>query len=237
MNEKNYLTVKDWADEDKPRERLLSQGKKQLTDAELLAILMRTGVPGKSVVELAKEILAAAGNSLVTLSRFDYSQLRTFKGMAAAKAATLMAALELGWRMHSEAKDRQESVVTDSKSLFTLLLPQLVDLDHEEFWAVYLNNRNKVLGRQRISMGGQTATDVDQRIIFRGALEAKATRVAVAHNHPSGTLTPSKQDRALTRRLAEAGNILDIRLSEHIIIAINPDGRPDYYSFHDNGEI
>lgn len=235
MNEKKYLTVKDWADEDKPRERLLSQGKKQLTDAELLAILMRTGVPGKSVVELAKEILAAAGNSLVTLSRFDYSQLRAFKGMAGAKAATLMAALELGWRMHSEAKDSQETVVSDSQGLFNYMLSQLVDLDHEEFWAVYLNNRNKVLGRQRISMGGQTTTDVDPRIIFRGAIEAKATKVAVAHNHPSGTLSPSRSDKTLTQRLDEAGKLLDIRLSEHIIIAIGPGGKPDYYSFHDNG--
>lgn len=235
MSEKKYLTVKDWADEDKPRERLLSQGKKQLTDAELLAILMRTGVPGKSVVELAKEILASAGNSLVTLSRFDYSQLRTFKGMAKAKAATLMAALELGWRMHSEAKDNQETVVSDSQKLFDYMLSQLVDLDHEEFWVVYLNNRHKVLGRQRISMGGQTHTGVDPRILFRGAIEAKATVIAVAHNHPSGTLKPSHDDRDLTRRLVEAGKLLDIRLSEHIIIAIRPDGKPDYYSFHDNG--
>lgn len=237
MEEKKSLTVKEWADEDKPRERLLSQGKKQLSDAELIAILMRTGVPGKSVVELAKEILASAGNSLVSLSRLDYSQLRTFKGMAGAKAATLMAALELGWRMHSEAKNNTDIVLSDSHAFFNYMLPTLADLDHEEFWAIYMNNRNKVIGRQRISIGGQTDTTVDQRIIFRGAIEAKATIVAVAHNHPSGTLRPSREDRNITRRLSEAGNLLGIRLSEHIIVAIGPDNRPDYYSFHDNGEL
>lgn len=237
MEEKKSLTVKEWADEDKPRERLLSQGKKQLSDAELIAILMRTGVPGKSVVELAKEILASAGNSLVSLSRLDYSQLRTFKGMAGAKAATLMAALELGWRMHSEAKNNTDIVLSDSQAFFNYMLPTLADLDHEEFWAIYMNNRNKVIGRQRISIGGQTDTTVDQRIIFRGAIEAKATVVAVAHNHPSGTLRPSREDRNITRKLSEAGNLLGIRLCEHIIVAIGPDNRPDYYSFHDNGEL
>lgn len=237
MDEKKTLTVKEWADEDKPRERLLSQGKKQLTDAELLAILMRTGVPGKSVVELAKEILASAGNSLVNLSRMDYSQLRVFKGMAGAKAATLMAALELGWRMHSEAGNTPESIMNDSKEMFNYMIPILADLDHEEFWVIFLNNRNKVLGKQRISVGGQTDTSVDARIVFRAALEAKATCVAAAHNHPSGTLRPSHSDIALTKRLAEAGNMLGINLIDHIIIAIGPNGKPDYYSFADEGLI
>ncbi|MCR5589412.1 MAG: DNA repair protein RadC [Bacteroidales bacterium] len=235
MNEKKSLTVKDWADEDKPRERLLSQGKKQLTDAELLAILMRTGVPGKSVVELAKEILASTGNSLVALSRLDYSQLRTFKGMAGAKAATLMAALELGWRMHSEAGNSPECIINDSLALFNYLLPTLADLDHEEFWVVFLNNRNKVLGRQRISVGGQSDTAVDARVLYRAAIEAKATAIAVAHNHPSGTLKPSSNDRALTKRLKEAGDLLGIKMIEHIIIAIGPNNAPNYFSFSDEG--
>lgn len=235
MDTKKNITVKDWSEMDKPRERLLSQGAKQLTDAELLAILMRTGVPGKNVVEAAKELLAAADNSLVTLSHFDYSRLRTFKGMASAKAATLMAALEIGWRMHGETKTRRETLIGDSNDLFNYIHPMIVNIDHEEFWAVYMNSRNKVLGCQRISVGGQTETNVDPRILFRGALEAKATTIAVAHNHPSGTLKPSSNDRALTKRLTEAGNMLGIRLTEHIIVAIGADGKADYYSFHDNG--
>lgn len=235
MDTKKNITLKDWSEMDKPRERLLSQGAKQLTDAELIAILMRTGVPGKNVVEAAKELLASADNSLVNLSLFDYSRLRTFKGMAKAKAATLMAALEIGWRLHGETKTRRETVIADSNDLFNYIHPQIVNIDHEEFWAVYMNNRNKVLGNQCISVGGQTETNVDPRILFRGALEAKATAIAVAHNHPSGTLKPSSNDKALTKRLSEAGNLLGIRLTEHIIIAIGPSGKPDYYSFHDNG--
>jgi DNA repair protein RadC len=237
METKKNITLKDWSEMDKPRERLLSQGAKQLTDAELLAILMRTGVPGKNVVEAAKELLASADNSLVTLSLFDYSRLRTFKGMAKAKAATLMAALEIGWRLHGETNTRRETLIANSDDLFKHIHPLIVNIDHEEFWAVYMNNRNKVLGTQRISVGGQTETNVDPRILFRGALEAKATTVAVAHNHPSGTLKPSSNDRALTKRLAEAGNMLGIKLAEHIIVAVGPDGRADYYSFHDNGML
>lgn len=237
MDEKKSLTVKDWADEDKPREKLLSQGKKQLSNAELIAILVRTGVPGKSAVEMAKEVLASAGNRLTTLSRTDYKELRLIKGMAGAKAATLMAALELGWRMQGEIDAERKTVLSDSKSLFNYLLPKLIDLDHEEFWAVYLNNSHTVLGQQRISMGGQTDTNVDLRILFRGALEHKATLMMVAHNHPSGTLIPSSADRTLTKRIADAGNLLGIKLIEHIIMAIGLNGKADYYSFHDNGLV
>lgn len=237
MDEKKSLTLKDLADEDKPREKLLSKGKKQLTNAELLAILLRTGVPGKSAVGMAQEVLASAGNSLTSLSQADYKQFRSIKGMAQAKAATLMAALELGWRMQGEIDAQRKLVLKESTDLFSYLLPQLVDLDHEEFWAVYLNNTHTVLGRQRISMGGQSDTNVDLRIIFRGALEHKATLLAVAHNHPSGSFTPSNADKALTRRIIEAGNLLGIRLVEHLIIAIGLDGKADYYSFHDNGLV
>ena len=148
METKKNITLKDWSEMDKPRERLLSQGAKQLTDAELIAILMRTGVPGKNVVEAAKELLASADNSLVTLSLFDYSRLRTFKGMAKAKAATLMAALEIGWRLHGETNTRRETLIANSDDLFKHIHPLIVNIDHEEFWAVYMNNRNKVLGTQ-----------------------------------------------------------------------------------------
>lgn len=237
MDDKKTLTLKDLPDEDKPREKLLMQGKKQLTNAELVAILLRTGVPGKSAVNMAQEVLASAGNSLTALSQADAKHFKSIKGMALAKTATLMAALELGWRMQGEIAAERKLVLETSTDLFNYMLPSLVDLDHEEFWAVFMNNSHKVLGRQRISMGGQSDTNVDLRILFRCALEHKATILAVAHNHPSGSLRPSSADKTLTRRIAEAGNLLGIKLEEHLIVAIGLDGRANYYSFHDNGLV
>ena len=237
MTEKNYLPVKEWAEEDKPREKMIALGKKQLSNAELIAILLRTGVTGRSAVDLAKEVLASTGNRLTDLARADIKQLGNIHGMALAKSATLMAALELGWRMQGELADTNELIVNDSQSFFNYISPLIVDLDHEEFWAVYLNNRGKVVGRQRISVGGMTETSVDPRIIFRGALELKAVSFMVAHNHPSGKLAPSREDRTLTKRLEDAGNIMHIKLLEHIVVAITPSGKADYYSFHDNGLI
>lgn len=237
MNDKIFLTVKEWADEDRPREKMLSLGKKQLSNAELIAILIRTGLPGKSAVDVAKEILASCGNSLTALSQLDFPQLNATKGMALAKSTTLMAALELGWRMQGEIDSEKVIIVRDSTDCFNIMVRQLADLDHEEFWAIYLNNHNKLLGTQRIAMGGQTDTPVDQRILFRGALECKAVKMMVAHNHPSGHLKPSSDDRKLTQRIMEAGNILGISLLDHIIIGIEPTGRTTYYSFHDNGQV
>ncbi len=237
MEEKKSLTVKDWAEEDKPREKMLLHGKKELSNAELIAILLRSGVPGKTAVDVAKEVLGLAGNRLTALSQLDYRRLAALKGLGPAKATTLLAALELGWRMQGEIADTKELILTDSKALYNYMLPVVADLDHEEFWAVYLSIRNKVLARQRIAVGGQTDTTVDPRVLFRGALECKAVRVALLHNHPSGTLRPSTADRKLTQQLAEAGRMLQITVSEHLIIAIGPDGQPDYYSFHDNGLV
>ena len=235
MNDNFSLTLKDWADEDKPREKMLSKGKKELTNAELLAILLRSGLPGKSVVEIAKEVLTRSKNSLTALSQMEFNQLSTIKGVGAAKATTLMAALELGWRMQGEIANDKELVISDSRTLFNYMAPLLADLDHEEFWAIFLSTRGKVLGRQRISLGGQTHTQVDPRILFRNALECKAVSLMVAHNHPSGTIRASHEDKQLTRRLSEAGSLLEIKLLEHIIIGINPSGQADYFSFHDNG--
>ncbi len=237
MDDKKYLSVKEWDDEDKPREKLIAQGKKHLSNAELIAILLHTGVKGHSSVDLAKDILATTGGSLTSLSQADFAHFKSIHGMALAKSATLMAALELGWRMQSEIKNSKELIVNDSTSLFQTMCPLVADLDHEEFWAVYLSTRRKILGRQRISVGGQTETTVDLRIIFRGALEAKAVSFMVVHNHPSGSLNPSRNDRELTRQLAEAGKIMEIKLLDHIIIAIDTAGKAAYYSFHDNGAI
>lgn len=237
MNENFYLTVKEWSDEDKPREKMLAKGKKELSNAELLAILLRSGVQGKGAVDMAKEVLQQAGGSLTELSRLDYSQLGKIKGMGEAKATTLMAALELGWRMQSEINSDKELILKDSHDLFNYMAPLLADLDHEEFWAVYLSNRHKVLGRQRIAAGGITGTYVDLRVLFRGALEHKAVMLMVAHNHPSGLLKPSTEDRRLTKQIEEAGKLMQIQLLEHIILGITDLGKADYYSFHDNGMV
>lgn len=237
MDAKKNLTVKEWATEDKPREKMLTQGKKQLSNVELIAILLRSGLPGKSVVEVAREVLDKAGNSLTTLSRMDFGQLDSIRGMAEAKSTTLIAALELGWRMQGEISTEQQQFANNSSDLFSLLMPSLVDLDHEEFWVVFLNVRNKVLGRQRIAMGGQTDTPVDIRILFRSALDNKAVSIAVAHNHPSGTLRPSSTDKKLTERILEAGKLLDIKLMDHLVIGLGSNGKADYYSFRDNGLV
>lgn len=237
MDSKKKLTVKDWANEDRPREKMIFQGKKNISTAELIAILIRSGVPGKTAVDVAKEVLQLTGGRLTELSLFDHSQLANIKGLGPAKAATLMAALELGWRMQSEINSPHETIISDSAALFRDMLSRLVNLDHEEFWAVYLSNRRKVLARQRISSGGITETPVDIRILFRGAIENKAVMMAVLHNHPSGEIKPGKIDRALTDRIAKAGSIIGIQLIEHLIIGLNSEGRADYYSFHDNGEI
>lgn len=237
MNDFFSLTIKEWADEDKPREKMLNKGKKELTNAELIAILLRSGLPGKSVVEVAKQVLTHANNRLTTLSQMDFTQLQSIKGLGKAKITTLMAALELGWRMQGEILKDNDMIITDSKALFDHIAPLLIDLDHEEFWAVYLNNRKKVIGQQRISLGGQTETSVDLRILFRGAIECKAVSLMVAHNHPSGMLTASREDKQLTMRIQEAGKILNIKLEEHLIVAINSHGAADYYSFFDNGLI
>ena len=237
MIENFSLTLKEWADEDKPREKMLNKGKKELTNAELLAILLRSGLRGKSVVEVAKEVLSSAGNRLTNLSQMEFSQLSTIKGVGPAKATTLMAALELGWRMHGEIGDDKEVIINDSRTFFTYMSPFIADLDHEEFWAVYLSNRGKVLGRQRISMGGITGTPVDLRVLFRGAIECKAVYLMVAHTHPSGSLVASREDKDLTKRIQEGGRLLEIKLQDHLIIAIGPGGKADYYSFHDNGHL
>jgi len=234
-DKRGNLTLKDWALEDRPREKLIAKGKKELSDAELIAILIGSGSVGQSAVDLSKEILKSNDNSLSLLSRQGISELtRDFKGMGEAKAVTIIAALELGYRMLSEDINRQDHYIKDSYSLFKYISPSLVDLPVEEFWAIYLNTRNKVLFKQRISIGGITDTPVDLRRIFATALEKNAVAIAVAHNHPTGHLTPSREDKTLTCRILEAGKILNIRLVDHIIVGIDDKNRADYYSFRDN---
>ena len=230
------MPITQWAKADRPREKMEALGKKSLTDSELLAILLRTGIKGTSAMALAQEILKVSNNKLTTLARMEINDLqKTFKGLGLAKSVTILAALELGNRMLREESEAKENIISNSKDLFDYASESLIDLNHEEFWAIFLNQRNKVTHSQRISMGGLTQTTVDLRVIFKAALENKATALAVAHNHPSGNLKPSTPDKELTRRIAEAGNILNIKLIDHIIVGILPDGKRDYFSFSEHG--
>ena len=237
MEGKNYLTVNEMDDSDKPREKMIAQGKKVLSNTELIAILLRSGVRGTNVIQLAQSILASCGNSLTDLARMEYADLSRIKGMASAKTTSLLAALELGWRMQNEMNNSREHVLNDSRDTFNYIADKLVDLGHEEFWAIYLSNRNKVVGQQRISMGGQTDTTVDIRILFRAAIECKAVRLTVVHNHPSGRLTPSREDRELTYQIQAAGELLQIKLIDHLIVGIAPNGKATYHSFRDSKEL
>lgn len=229
------MPITQWAAEDRPREKMLSQGKKALSDSELLAILLRTGVKGFSAIDLSQKIMKENQNRLTDLARMEVNDLmRRYKGMGMAKAVTILAALELGNRMLKEAKENSENVITCSVDLFHYIGPRLIDLPNEEFWAVYLNQRNRVVWTQCIGVGGLTQTTVDLRIIFKCALEHNAVALAVCHNHPTGYLDPSKPDIDLTKRIADAGKIMHIKLMDHIIVGITPEGQRDYFSFSEN---
>lgn len=235
MSEKRKLTLKDWADEDKPREKLLQHGRKELTNTELLAILLRSGVPGQSVVELAKQILDDCGNDLHQLSKISVEELNHYKGMGDAKSITLVAALELGRRLLDQRNNEVVDRISSSEEFFQYMAPKLADLQQEEFWVLFLDARSKVIDRKCIAKGGITQTVVDIRVIFKLALEKGAVKIMVAHNHPSGDLNPSQLDKDLTQQIAEAGHLLHITLIDHIIIGIRKDYSTDYFSFSESG--
>lgn len=228
MQEKpTSLSIKFWSDDDKPREKLLQKGRSVLSDAELIAILIGSGSRNESAVELSKRILAAAGNNLNELGKLSIKQLMKFKGIGAAKAVTIAAALEIGRRRRGE-KAQKITKITSSQDVFELLQPKMGDLEHEEFWIVYLNNSNKVLQTAQLSKGGITGTLVDVRLVMRQALELGAVALILAHNHPSGTLKPSNADKQITQKLISAGKALDLKVLDHLIIT-----QIAYFSFAD----
>jgi DNA repair protein RadC len=225
----SFLNIKSWAAEDRPREKLLLKGTAALSDAELIAILLGTGTASMSAVDVAKSMLQQAGNNLDDLARFTVKDLMKIKGIGEAKAIAIVSALELGRRRKdSGATDRPKIAV--SKDAFDLLKGDLMDIPHEEFWVLLLNRANRVIKKHKISLGGVHGTVADPKIIFKTALEELASGIIVAHNHPSGNLTPSQQDIDLTRKLKEAGRLLEIQLLDHLIVA----GK-QYYSFADEG--
>lgn len=220
------------ADDDKPREKAINQGIGVLTDAELLAILLRTGIQGQNAIEVSRSILACFGNDLSRLAKASPRELaQLVPGIGPAKAITVIAALELGSRCRG-AMAKEKPQVSSSQASYEYLRPKMEYLDHEEFWAVMLNRRLGIEFAERVSIGGMDATVVDLRLLVKKALDARASAIIVAHNHPSGALTPSMQDDALTRRIKDACALLDIRLLDHLIIS--PTG---YYSYSDHSKL
>ena len=221
------MSIKFLAEDDRPREKFLLKGKNSLSDAELLAIIMGSGNREDSAVELGRKILNAVGNNWHNLSLLQISDLMKFKGIGEAKAISIAVALEIGRRR--AAQEVPEKVqITNSQESYKVLLPYLSDLQTEEFWAIYLNQNNRILGKSKLSSGGINQSVVDVRILFKTALEHLATGIIIAHNHPSGNLKPSSEDLKITKQIAEAGKILNIQLLDHLIIAQN-----SYLSFAD----
>ena len=226
-----HIGIKAWAEADRPREKLLLKGKQYLTDAELIAILMGSGNRELSAVGLAKQVLNSKQNNLYELGKDTVADLTKFVGIGPAKAISIIAALELGRRRQlSEVRDKP--VIRSSQDAYAQMAPILADLPHEEFWILLLNRGNRIIGRKKISSGGVSGTVVDAKLIFRRALEGGASSVMLFHNHPSGGLKPSQADLSLTRKLKQAGEVLDTQVLDHLIIS-----ERGYYSFADEGVL
>lgn len=251
LMENQKIPINFWSEDDRPREKLLTKGKTALTDAELLAILINSGNRNESAVDLCRRILQDNANSLPELARLSEKQLMTYKGIGEAKALSIVAALELGQRRRMREVTVSQKI-TCSKDVFEMMQPRVGELSHEEFWVILLSNANrvrkivksrdmlieerftsqKVIDTLNISKGGMTGTVLDLRILFKLALEYQATAVILVHNHPSGKLKPSHADIQLTKKVVEAGKIMDIVILDHFIIT-----EFDYFSFADNGLI
>lgn len=223
------MSIKSLAEDDRPREKFLLKGKASVSDSELLAIIMGSGNREESAVELARRILNSVENNWHRLSQLSIKDLMKFKGVGEAKAISIATALEIGNRKsQQEVLERQQ--ISSSKDIFEILQPHLSDLSTEEFWAVFLNHQNKILYKTCLFRGGIANSVADVRVIFKTALEHFSTRIIVAHNHPAGSLKPSQEDIYITNKIKEAGNLLEIELLDHLIIAQNK-----YYSFKEEG--
>ena len=225
------LTINQWAEEDRPREKMMLKGAEALSDAELLAILIGSGNTEESAVALMQRVLAAAGNDLNRLGKWEIRDFARFKGLGPAKSITILAALELGKRRKLR-EHAERLTIRSSEDIYRLFHPLLCDLPHEEFWVLLLNQAAKVIDKVRISRGGIDQTTADVRSILREALLQRATQIALVHNHPSGNTRPSNDDLRLTQQARQAAQTMNIRLLDHVIVT---DG--SYYSFCDEGQL
>jgi DNA repair protein RadC len=228
-NYENKISIKAWAEEDRPREKLNAQGRRALSDAELIAILIGSGSRNESAVELSKRILHHYDNDLNKLGKVSVAELSKFKGIGEAKAISIIAALELG-RRRSDTEVKIPDKVTASRDAYQILRRHLVDLNHEEFWILLLTRSCKVVAKELISKGGLSGTVADPKIIFSIALQHSASSIIMAHNHPSGNLKPSQMDLDLTKKIVGAGKVLDIGVLDHLIFTDD-----SYMSFADEG--
>jgi len=228
---KDHLQIPQWAEDDRPREKLLLKGRSSLSDAELLAILIGTGTKSLSAVDLAKQILQQVEQNINNLARLSVNDLTKIKGIGKAKAISIVSALELG-RRRKETHQTTKPRITSSTDVVEVINPDLLDLNHEEFWIIILNRANYVLKKTQISRGGISGTVADPKLIFKSAIEQNGSSIILIHNHPSGNLKPSQADINLTKNLKEAGKFMEIPVLDHIIVSDNC-----YFSFADEGLI
>ena len=231
MKPDTIQSIKNWATEDRPREKMLAKGREALSDAELIAILIGSGNNNESAVDLSRRILKDSGDNLITLSQLSINDLTKYNGIGAAKAISISAALELG-RRRRFAETAQQPLIRNSKDAFEYFYMRMSDLEHEQFWILLLNPANKVIKLAKISDGGINGTSADPRRIFKIALENNATALMLCHNHPSGSIEPSDADKSITRSIVNGGKILEIKILDHLVVGID-----NYFSFADSGLI
>ncbi|GAA0194607.1 DNA repair protein RadC [Fulvivirga kasyanovii] len=228
---KEYLKIKNWAEEDRPREKLLLKSKSALSDAELIGILIGSGTSSMSAVDVAKSILNHTGNDLNNLAKLSVKELMKFKGIGEAKAISIVSAMELG-RRRKETQSTKKPKITCSEDAYEAIKPELMDMKHEEFWTLLLSRSNTIIKKQLISSGGVAGTVADPKIIFKSALEELACTIILVHNHPSGNLRPSQADINLTKKMKAAGDLLEIPVLDHLIFTDN-----GYFSFADENML
>jgi DNA repair protein RadC len=223
------LSIKAWDEADQPREKMLLKGKSALKDAELIAIMIGSGSVGENAIDLAERILQSVNGDLSELGKRSLTDLMKFKGIGEAKAVTIAAALEIGRRRQFSDVTRRDKIIS-SRDIYDLMLPKMIDISHEEFWILLLNRAHNVISKHCISTGGVNGVFVDAKMVFKPAIDALAPSIILVHNHPSGNLKPSSEDINLTRKLKEAGKLLDIAILDHVIVS-----HTGYYSFNDDG--
>lgn len=231
MKPTTIQSIKNWATEDRPREKMLEKGRETLSDAELIALLIGSGNSNESAVDLSRRILRGVDDNLIQLSQLNINDLTRYNGIGKAKAVSILAALELG-RRRRFAEASTQTFIKNSKDAFEYFYMRMADIEHEQFWVMLLNPANKVIKLAKVSDGGINGTSADPKRIFKIALENNATAMMLCHNHPSGNVLPSDHDKVLTRNIINGGKLLEIKILDHIIIGIDK-----YFSFADSGLI